>query len=83
MFDKLKAWVARIDWYRVRRTAIQVFGPTLVVFLLDFGLDGVVNVRSYVFGNEGIIVIGTLAFATLMNIPKRGKVDVGDDYPTY
>ena len=71
MFAKIKAWIARIDWYRVKRTTIQVFGPTLIVFLTDWGLDGVVNVRSYVFGNEGVIIVGTLALATLMNLPKK------------
>lgn len=76
MFANIKDWISRIDWYRVKRTFLQVFGPTLIVFMLDFGLDGVVDARSYIFGNEGIIVIGALALATAMNLPKRDKTNV-------
>ena len=78
MFHTLSAWLKKIDWYRVKRTAIQVFGPTLIVFLLDWGVDGAVVLRDYVFGNEGIIVIGTLALATAMNLPKKVKLDASD-----
>lgn len=71
MFDTFVVWLKKIDWYRVKRTAIQVFGPVLVAFALDFGLDGHAVVRDYVFGNEGLIVIGTIALATAMNIPHK------------
>ena len=80
LFAKIGAWIARIDWYRVKRTFIQVFGPTLIAFVIDFGFDGVVDVRSYIFGNEGAIIIGALALATLMNIPKKSTVVDFDDY---
>ena len=71
-----------VDMSAIERSAVNQFAavckvgevlylPTLIVFLTDWGLDGVVNVRSYVFGNEGVIVVGALALATLMNLPKK------------
>jgi hypothetical protein len=63
-------WLKSVDWIRVGRTALQVFGPVLILFLYDFGKDGVVNVRDYVFGDNGFIVIGTTALAVWMNRPK-------------
>lgn len=71
MFDTFVVWLKKIDWYRVKRTAIQVCGPVLVALALDFGLDGHAVVRDYVFGNEGLIVVGTIALATAMNIPHK------------
>ena len=61
----------RIDWYRVGRTLVQVFGGVVVAFLLDWGADGVVIVRDYVFGNGGIIIAATSFIAVLMNLPAR------------
>jgi hypothetical protein len=71
MFARIGTWLKGIEWSRVCRTFVQVFGPVLVLFLYDFGADGQVVVRDYIFGNEGIIVVGTSALAILMNLPPR------------
>ena len=62
-------YIKRIDWKRVARTLVQVFGGVVIAFLLDYGADGTVLVRDYVFGPGGIIVIGTTALAVAMNLP--------------
>jgi len=64
----IRKWLASDSAKRVMRTAIEVFGPVAVLFLLDFGHDGVVVVRDYIFGDSGFIVAGTIAFALAMNI---------------
>ena len=63
----MKAWLASDSADRVWRTAMQVFGPVLVLFLLDYGMDGSVVIRDYIFGDSGFIVVGTTAFALWMN----------------
>ena len=69
----MKNWFLAIDWYRVKRTFVQVFGGTLaalgIAFLLDWGADGVVVVRDYIFGPGGAIVLCTTALAAWMNRP--------------
>lgn len=58
------------DWFickRVGRTLTQVFGGVAVALLLDWGKDGAVVLRDYVFGDQGVIVIGTMALALWMN----------------
>ena len=64
-------WLKSIDWRRIVRTLVQVFGGVVVAFLLDWGADGVVIVRDYVFGNGGIIIAATSFIAVLMNLPAR------------
>ena len=64
-------WLKAIDWRRVARTLIQVFGGVAVAFLLDWGADGVVVVRDYIFGNGGIIIAATSFIAVAMNLPPR------------
>lgn len=64
-------FIKKIDWYRVGKTFVQVFGPVFILFLYDFGADGVVVVRDYIFGESGIIVVGTTALAILMNLPPK------------
>lgn len=59
----------RIDWYRVGRTLVQVFGGVVVAFLFDLGMDGQVVIRDYVFGQSGVIVVATTALALWMNVP--------------
>lgn len=63
----MKAWFNSDSAKRVGRTLIQVFGPVLVLFLLDYGNDGVVVARDYIFGDSGFIVVGTTALALWMN----------------
>jgi hypothetical protein len=62
-----------MDWYRIKRTFVQVFGGTLaaiaIAFLLDYGADGQVVVRDYIFGQGGLIVLCTTALAAWMNRP--------------
>ena len=55
------------DWTRVKRTFIQVFGPVVIAGLYDFGMDGAIDLRSYVFGEAGFIVAGATALAVWMN----------------
>lgn len=59
----------RIDWYRVGRTLVQVFGGVVIAFLFDLGLDGEVVIRDYIFGQSGVIVVATTALALAMNVP--------------
>ena len=68
MFTRFKAWLVSDAGRRVGRTLVQVLGAVLVAFLLDWGIDGIVVVRDYVFGQGGIIVAATLAIAGLMNL---------------
>jgi hypothetical protein len=67
----MKAYLARIDWRRVGRTVVQVFGPIAILFLRDWGADGVVNIRTYIFGDSGFILAGTTALAVWMNLPSK------------
>jgi hypothetical protein len=62
-------YIKRIDWKRVARTLVQVFGGVVSAFLLYYGAEGAVAVRDYVFGPGGIIVVGTTALALAMNLP--------------
>ena len=62
-------YIKRIDWRRIARTVVQVFGGVVIAFLLDYGADAEVVVRDYVFGPGGVIVIGTTALALAMNLP--------------
>lgn len=64
---RIRNWFASDSAKRVGRTFLQVFGPVLILFLLDFGADGVVAWRHYVFGDSGVIVVGTTALALWMN----------------
>lgn len=64
-------YLKRVDWYRIARTLVQVFGGVVIAFLLDYGMDGVVVIRDYVFGQGGLIVVGTTALALAMNLPSR------------
>lgn len=70
MGARIVTWLKAIEWGRIGRTFVQVFGPTVILFLLDFGADGVVVVRDYIFGDKGFIVVGTSFLALLMNLPK-------------
>ena len=67
MFAGLRYWLASDSAARVGRTLVQVFGPVLILFLTDWGMDGQVAWRDYVFGQAGIIVTGTTALALWMN----------------
>jgi len=62
-------WLKRIDWQRVGRTLVQVFGGVVIAFLFDLGLDGEVVIRDYIFGQSGVIVVATTALALWMNVP--------------
>ena len=62
-------YIKRIDWQRVTRTVIQVFGGVFIAFMFDFGADGEVVIRDYIFGQSGLIVVGTAALAMWMNLP--------------
>lgn len=64
-------WLKAIDWKRVVRTLVQVFGGVAIAFLLDWGADGVVVVRDYIFGQGGVIIAGTSFLAVLMNLPSN------------
>ena len=64
-------WLKRIDWMRVLRTFVQVFGAVIIAFLLDWGADGTVVVRDYIFGQGGVIIAATTALALVMNLPAR------------
>lgn len=63
-------WLKRLDWRRIGRTLVQVFGGVLIAFLLDYGADGQVVIRDYVFGQGGVIIAATTALAALMNLQR-------------
>ena len=67
MFDAIRVWLLSDSAKRVGRTLLQVFGGVVIAFLLDFGHDGIVSVREYIFGDSGVIVVGTTALALWMN----------------
>lgn len=62
-------YLKRVDWRRIGRTLVQVFGGVVIAFLLDWGADGVVVPIDYVFGPGGIVVVATTALALAMNLP--------------
>jgi hypothetical protein len=73
MIDAIKAWFKSDSAKRVGRTLIEVFGPVVVLLLLDYGHDGVVVIRDYIFGDTGFIVVGTMALAVALNIKPVAK----------
>lgn len=77
MFDAIKAWFASDSASRVGRTLAQVLGAVAVAALLDYGSDGVIVIRDYIFGPSGVIVLVTTTIATLMNL--RPAIVPSDD----
>ena len=63
----MKAWLASDSAKRVGRTLVQVFGGVAIAALLDWGEDGQIVIRNYVFGPGGVIIAATGFLAALMN----------------
>lgn len=63
----MKDWLASDSAERVARTLVQVFGGVLIAALFDWGADGQIVIRDYVFGQGGAIIAATTFLAALMN----------------
>jgi hypothetical protein len=63
----MRDWLDSPQATRVWRTLVQVFGGVFIAAVVDFGMDGAIAWRDYVFGQSGVIVIGAGALAVWMN----------------
>lgn len=65
--DALKTWLRSEQVRRALRTAAQVLVPVAILALRDYGQDGVIVWRDYIFGDGGFIVAAATGIALYMN----------------
>ena len=70
---RFKAWFASLPlhWQKRLRTLTQVCFGVLAAAAVDYGMDGAIAWRDFVFGDGGIIILATYALATGMNRAPR------------